>query len=121
VSPGIFWETRGRKTSAVGSRYQTTASDDSYRCKTLVCVTVNCKVQSRTVSKGPINSIINQNPVYGHSIHMTIVFLSLNEKLSAFMVAIDSFNFSTSQKKYFVLGTIPSSELQVINPRSCLS
>jgi hypothetical protein len=32
-----------------------------------VCVMVNCKVQSRAVSKSPINPVINANAVYSRS------------------------------------------------------
>jgi head-tail adaptor len=40
--------------------YPATASED-ITVDTRVHVTVNCKVQSRTVSKSPINPVLNQN------------------------------------------------------------
>jgi hypothetical protein len=64
---GIVLESRGRGMFSVGSRYQATASKD-VTVDTCVCVTVNCKVQSRSVSNGSINPVINPNPVYIRSI-----------------------------------------------------
>jgi hypothetical protein len=32
-----------------------------------LCVTVNCKVESRAVSKSPMNSVINPKQVYSHT------------------------------------------------------
>jgi hypothetical protein len=47
---GTIREPRGRGTSAVGSRYQTTASGDSNRLEnTSLCVTVIFKVLLRVV------------------------------------------------------------------------
>jgi hypothetical protein len=43
-STGIVREPRVRRTSAVGNRYQTTANGDCNILRTLVCVTVICKV-----------------------------------------------------------------------------
>jgi hypothetical protein len=59
-------EPKGNETSAVRYRYQATAME--MWLWTLVCLTVSCKVQSRAVSKSPINLVINPKPVHCHSI-----------------------------------------------------
>jgi hypothetical protein len=62
---GIVREFKGRRMYAVESRYQATASED-VTVNISVCVTVNCKAQSRAVSKSPINSVMNPKQVYNH-------------------------------------------------------
>jgi hypothetical protein len=61
---GIDREPRERGTSAVGSRYQPTASRDCNRLRTLVCVwqwPVKCSHES-CVYKWSINPISNRKP-----------------------------------------------------------
>jgi hypothetical protein len=43
---GMIREPRVKQTSAVGRRYQATTSGNCNRLRTLVCVTMNCKVES---------------------------------------------------------------------------
>jgi hypothetical protein len=67
---GMVREPTGKGTSAVGNRYQATASED-VTVDTSVCVTMNCEV-----SRSPKNVIINSKPVCSHPRIMKILTFS---------------------------------------------
>jgi hypothetical protein len=84
---GDISESRGRGTSAVGSRYRATTSQD-VTVDTSVCLTAICTVLSRAVSKSPINSIINPNPrLQSHSFAWQ--YFNMKIMLRTFPIAAD--------------------------------